>query len=51
VELEGLYNVMLEYEETCSERSEDDVRQQVINRLSANRNLCEDFIYGQQRGI
>jgi len=44
VELEGLYNVMLEYEEDVPKDQQDEVRQMVINRLSANRNLCEDFI-------
>lgn len=44
IELNGLYNVMLEYEEDVPDDQEDDVRQAVINRLSANRNLCEDYI-------
>lgn len=44
VELEGLYNVLLEYEEDVPKDQEDEVRQAVTNRLSANRNLCEDYI-------
>ena len=44
VELEGLYNVMLEYEENVPKDQQDEVRQLVINRLSSNRNLCEDYI-------
>ncbi len=44
VELEGLYNVMVEYEENVPEEERDDVRQQVVQRLSAHRNLCEDFL-------
>lgn len=45
VELEGLYNVMIEYEESIIDDHErETVRQQVVEKLAANRNLCEDFI-------
>jgi hypothetical protein len=45
VELEGLYNVMVEYEEdVLDEEHREEVRQQVIERLGAHRNLCEDFL-------
>jgi hypothetical protein len=45
VELEGLYNVMVEYEENVLlEDHREEVRQQVIQRLSKHRNLCEDFL-------
>lgn len=45
VELEGLYTIMVEYEENVTETAErETIRQQVIERLSANRNLCEDVL-------
>ncbi|MEP7377635.1 MAG: hypothetical protein ABI675_29795 [Chitinophagaceae bacterium] len=45
VELEGLYNVLVEYEEDVIEENQrEEVRQKVINRLSCHRNLCEDFL-------
>ena len=45
VELEGLYNVIVEYEEDILEDGQrDEVRQNVINRLNSKRNLCEDFL-------
>ncbi len=45
LELEGLYNVMLEYEEDVVEEQErETVRQVVITRLAHHRNLCEDFL-------
>ncbi|PSL44799.1 hypothetical protein CLV51_105171 [Chitinophaga niastensis] len=45
VELEGLYNVMVEYEEdVLAEDHREEVRQLVVDRLSRHRNLCEDFL-------
>jgi hypothetical protein len=45
VELEGLYNVMVEYEENVLEEDKrEEVRLQVVERLSHHRNLCEDFL-------
>ncbi|MDR0793021.1 MAG: hypothetical protein LBE82_06910, partial [Chitinophagaceae bacterium] len=45
VEFEGLYNVMVEYEEDILEEGQrENVRQQVIERLAQHRNLCEDFL-------
>ncbi|MGB3076075.1 MAG: hypothetical protein WBB36_12170, partial [Chitinophagales bacterium] len=45
VELEGLYNVMVEYEEdVLDEERREEVRQQVVERLMSHRNLCEDFL-------
>jgi hypothetical protein len=45
VEIEGLYNVMIEYEENIiDDGKREEVRQVVIDRLAANRNLCEDFL-------
>ncbi|MCW3090725.1 MAG: hypothetical protein JWP81_1794 [Ferruginibacter sp.] len=45
IELEGLYNVMVEYEEDVLEEDRrEKVRQQVIQKLSGHRNLCEDFL-------
>ncbi|SKC66342.1 hypothetical protein [Ohtaekwangia koreensis] len=45
VEFEGLYNVMVEYEEDVIRNEErDEVRQRVIERLTGHRNLCEDFL-------
>lgn len=45
VELEGLYDIMIEYEENITDTDEREaVRQKVVERLSANRNLCEDVL-------
>ena len=45
LEIEGLYNVMVEYEEDVLEESHrEEVRQLVVDRLVAHRNLCEDFL-------
>lgn len=45
VELNGLYNVILELEESLAgEREREEVRTKVIQRLNRNRNLCEDFL-------
>ncbi|GAA4316885.1 hypothetical protein GCM10023149_14170 [Mucilaginibacter gynuensis] len=45
VEIEGLYNVMVEYEEDIIDGARrEEIRQQVIDRLADNRNLCEDFL-------
>lgn len=45
VEIEGLYNVMVEYEEdVLDEERREEVRQQVVERLMSHRNLCEDFL-------
>jgi len=45
VEFEGLYNVMIEYEEdVLEERHREDVRDEVFRKLMRNRNLCEDFL-------
>lgn len=45
VEFEGLYNVLLEYEENIiDENQKEEVRQKVVQKLLSNRNLCEDFL-------
>lgn len=45
VEFEGLYNVMIEYEEDVLEdKKREEVRDEVYSRLLRNRNLCEDFL-------
>jgi len=45
LELEGMYNVLVEYEEdVIEEQHREAVRQEVLSRLLANRNLCEDFL-------
>ena len=45
LEIEGLYNVMIEYEENVlDEGHREEVRQQVVERLVSHRNLCEDFL-------
>jgi hypothetical protein len=45
VELEGLYNVTVEYEENVIDEGErEEVRKRVLARLSSHRNLCEDFL-------
>jgi hypothetical protein len=45
IELEGLYNVMVEYEENVLEEDQrEEVRQQVVQKLAKHRNLCEDFL-------
>ena len=45
LEIEGLYNVMVEYEEdVIDEGHREEVRQLVVDRLVAHRNLCEDFL-------
>ncbi|SKB72207.1 ABC transporter C-terminal domain-containing protein [Dyadobacter psychrophilus] len=45
LELEGLLNVMVEYEEdVIEEKQRDQIREKVVQRLHTHRNLCEDFI-------
>lgn len=45
LELEGLYNVLIQYEDDVNESPrEEEVRKEVLERLHCNRNLCEDFI-------
>ncbi len=45
VEFEGLYNVMVEYEEDIlDENDREAVRSVVVERLTQHRNLCEDFL-------
>lgn len=45
LEINGLYNVMIEYEEdVLLENQRDEVRQNVASRLHRHRNLCEDFL-------
>ncbi|MBS1902213.1 MAG: hypothetical protein JSS75_00735 [Bacteroidetes bacterium] len=45
VEFEGLYNVMIEYEEDVLDAGHrESVRQLAIDRLARHRNLCEDFL-------
>ncbi|MCB9333143.1 MAG: hypothetical protein H6574_18905 [Lewinellaceae bacterium] len=45
LELEGLYNVLVQYEEDINETpAEDKVHEAVLKRLHKHRNLCEDFI-------
>lgn len=45
LELEGLYNVLVQYEDDINETpAEDKVRDEVLKRLHKHRNLCEDFI-------
>jgi hypothetical protein len=45
VELEGLYNVMVEFEEdVLNNKEREEVRSKVVDKLSGHRNLCEDFL-------
>jgi hypothetical protein len=45
LEINGLYNVMIEYEEdVLLENNREEVRQNVASRLHRHRNLCEDFL-------
>jgi hypothetical protein len=45
LELEGLYNVLIQYEDDINETpAEEEVRNEVLKRLHKHRNLCEDFI-------
>jgi hypothetical protein len=45
IELNGLYKVILEYEEDVIEKDEQpEVRAQVLNVLHRHRNVCEDYI-------
>lgn len=45
IELEGLYTILVEYEENITDTADrETIRQQVTERLSANRNLCEDTL-------
>ena len=45
VELEGLYTILIEYEDDITDNGEQEaIRQKVIERLAANRNLCEDVL-------
>ena len=45
LEINGLYNVLIEYDEDAERiLPEEDIRQKVADRLNRNRNLCEDFI-------
>lgn len=45
LELEGLYNVLIQYEDDVDETPrEEEVRKEVLKRLHRHRNLCEDFI-------
>ena len=45
VELNGLYKIILEYEEEIIEKKkEDEVRKQVLKVLHRHRNVCEDYL-------
>ncbi|NIJ54697.1 hypothetical protein [Dyadobacter arcticus] len=45
LELEGLFNVIVEYEEDIIEAGKrEEVRERVIEKLNRRRNLCEDFL-------
>lgn len=45
VEIEGLYNIIVEYEEdVLDEGTREETRHKVVARLAAHRNLCEDFL-------
>ena len=45
LELEGLFNVIVEYEEDVIEAGKrDEVREKVIEKIQRRRNLCEDFL-------
>lgn len=45
LEINGLYNVMIEYEEdVLMENHREEVRQNVVSRLHRHRSLCEDFL-------
>jgi hypothetical protein len=44
VELEGLYNVLIEFEDNVPDEDRDDIRNQVQQRLMCHRNLGEDFL-------
>jgi hypothetical protein len=45
IELNGLYKIIVEYEEEIREKKkENDVRKQVLKVLHRHRNLCEDYL-------
>jgi hypothetical protein len=45
LEINGLYNVLVEYEEDIlEEKRRDDIRENVYKIIHENRNLCEDFL-------
>jgi hypothetical protein len=45
LELEGLYNVLIQYDEEVNETAKEEVvRTEVLKRLHEHRNLCEDYI-------
>ncbi len=45
IELNGLYKIIIEYEEdTIEKKQEDDVRKDVLKVLHRHRNVCEDYL-------
>lgn len=45
IELNGLYKIIIEYEEEIIEKKkEDDVRKKVLEVLHKHRNVCEDYL-------
>jgi hypothetical protein len=45
IELNGLYKIIVEYEEDIIEKKkEDEVRKEVLKVLHRHRNICEDFL-------
>lgn len=45
IELNGLYKIVIEYEEEIIEKkNEDEVRKQVLKVLHSHRNVCEDYL-------
>ncbi|HWI93200.1 MAG TPA: hypothetical protein VNT20_18105 [Flavisolibacter sp.] len=45
IELNGLYKVIIEYEEDIIEsQHKKDIRKQILKQLHCHRNLCEDFL-------
>jgi hypothetical protein len=45
VDLQGLYKVLLEYDESVATASrKKEIREEAMALLQANRNLCEDFV-------
>ncbi len=44
INIAGLYDVVIEYMDDITEDKKDEIKNDVISTLRANRNLCEDFV-------
>jgi hypothetical protein len=44
VNIKGLYQVLVDFDDHLSARQKDRVKESITKTLQANRNLCEDFI-------